>query len=68
MVVAAEPGVMVALVRDDDTGPSCRLRQHLGGRLLRWLLVEQLRNWSPAVEPGLGRPPTEWPGVCVGVR
>ena len=67
-VVVAEPGVVAALVRDEDTGPSCRLGQHLGGRLLRWLLVDRLRCWSPAVGPGLGRPPAVLPGGCVGLR
>ena len=31
MVVATGPRVVVALVRDEDMGPSCRLGQHLGG-------------------------------------
>ena len=36
------PGVVLAArVLDKDTGPSCRLGQHLGGRLLSLPLVER---------------------------
>ena len=36
MMVAGEPGVKEALVRDEDTGLSYRLDQHLEGRQRSW--------------------------------
>ena len=50
--------VVAARVLDEDTGPSCRLGQHLvGGRLLSVPLVERRRRRGPAGERGTGRPP-----------
>ena len=68
MVVAGGPGVVVARVRDEDTGPSCRLGQHLGGRRRCGPVAERRRRTSPVVERALGRPPAKERGGCVGVR
>ena len=49
--------VVAALVLGEDTGPSCRLGQHLGGRLLSLPLVERRRRRGPAGERVPSRPP-----------
>ena len=49
--------VVAALVLDEDTDPSCRLGQHVGGRLLSLPLVERRRRRGPAGERVPGRPP-----------
>ena len=48
--------VVAARVLNEDTGPSCRLSQHLGGRLLSVPSVERRRCRGPAGERGTGRP------------
>ena len=67
-VVAAGPGVVVDLFRDEDTGSSCRLGQPLGRRRRRRLFAERRRRRSPAGELALDRPPTKKQGGCVSVR
>ena len=52
------PGVVVAVLGlDEDTGPSCRLGQHLGRRLLSLPLVERRRLREQAGKRVPGRPP-----------